>query len=172
MAFKYTIKPLSAEYEAFMWELLYDNIFVERESGEADREMEDLPMLKAYIKEWGSREDDIGFVALDQNNQPVGAVWTRLFDSSDEAWGFISNDVPELNIATIKTVRGCGVGTALLDAMMRRLEGKYPAVSLSVHPENRCISLYRRFGFTVYEEYDNALTMRRPIEGAEQSESA
>ncbi len=160
----YVIKPLSSDYEAFMWKLLYDNIFVARDNGSADRELEDLPTLKKYIENWGKERGDLGYVAIDQDNQPVGAVWTRVFDEDDETWGFVDDQTPELNIATIETFRSKGAGSALLKEMIDLLRAyQHSAVSLSVHPDNRCISLYKRFGFTVYETHNNALTMKKDI---------
>ncbi len=160
----YVIKPLSSDYEAFMWKLLYDNIFVARDSGTADRELADLPTLKKYIENWGKERGDLGYVAIDNDNQPVGAVWTRVFHEDDETWGFVDEQTPELNIATIETFRSKGAGSALLKEMIDLLRAyQHRAVSLSVHPNNRCISLYKRFGFAVYETHDNALTMKKDI---------
>ncbi len=160
----YVIKPLSSDYEAFMWKLLYDNIFVARESGSADRELEDLPTLKKYIENWGKLPGDLGYVAIDQDNQPVGAVWTRVFSEDDDTWGFVNEQTPELNIATIASFRSKGAGSALLKEMIDLLRAyQHSAVSLSVHPNNRCISLYKRFGFDVYKTSENALTMKKNI---------
>ncbi len=160
----YVIKPLSSDYEAFMWKLLYDNIFVARESKTADRELEDLPTLKKYIENWGKLRGDLGYVAIDQNNQPIGAVWTRMFNEDDETWGYVDEQTPELNIATIETFRSKGAGSALLREMIDLLKAyQHSAVSLSVHPDNRCISLYKRFGFVVYKAYKNAVTMKKEL---------
>ncbi len=160
----YTIKPLSSDYEAFMWELLYDNIFVARGSETADRELADLPTLKKYIENWGKLRGDLGYVAIDKDNQPVGAVWTRVFSEDDDTWGFVDEQTPELNIATVSSFRSRGAGSALLEEMLDLLRAyQHSAVSLSVHPNNRCISLYKRFGFDVYRAYENALTMKKEL---------
>lgn len=153
------IKPLLSEYEAFMWEMLYDAIFVARENELADKDLDELPFLKKYIENWGERKDDYGYVAIDHNNQPLGAVWVRQFKREDGAWGYIDDATPELNIAVIKHARNMGVGTCLLNAILNSLEGKYNRISLSVHPKNRCINLYQQKGFKVYKRAENALTM-------------
>ncbi len=159
----YTIKSLNPEYEAFMWELLYKNIFVAHENGSADREIEDLPELKNYIQHWGEYQDDVGFIALDENNQPVGAVWTRLFNEDDQMWGFVDNDTPEMNISILDSHRGKGLGSRLLISLFEELKTKYSQVSISAHPDNRCVVFYKRNGFEIYEEYDNALTLVKKL---------
>ncbi len=159
----YIVKDLNPEYEAFMWELLYKNIFVARENGSADREIEDLPELKNYIEDWGKRDDDIGFIVLDEKNQPVGAAWSRLFSEDDQMWGFVDEQTPEMNISVINAHRGKGLGSRLLETMFAELKGKYEQVSLSVHPENRCVGLYKRCGFSVYDSDATALTMLKKL---------
>ncbi len=155
------IKPLLSDYEAFMWQLLYDTIFVARENELADRDLEELPTLKRYIKNWGDKNGDEGYVAIDENNQPLGAVWVRLFNDEEHAWGYIDSETPELNIAIDKRVRNNGIGTLLLEKMFESLSKKYKAVSLSVNVNNRCVSLYKRIGFNVYKETENELVMRK-----------
>lgn len=153
------IKPLRAEYEAFMWELLYKTIFEAREEGPPNRDIKDLQGLKHYIEHWGEQDGDHGLIALDEGNQPMGAIWVRQFVKEDEAWGYVDDQTPELNIALSPKYRNKGVGTQLLMQMLGYLKGKVPQVSLSVNANNPSVKLYERFGFEVYKEVPPAITM-------------
>lgn len=163
LAGNYKLKSLKSEYEAFMWELLYQNIFVARRFELADRQLDELPTLKKYIKDWGSGQNDYGFVAIDANNQPIGAVWVRTFSAEDQVWGFIDKDTPELNIAVLQSHRNKGVGDTLLTAMLNDLRQRFSHVSLSVNPKNKSVNLYKRHGFEVHRGDDNAVTMIKQL---------
>lgn len=157
------IKPLRAEYEAFMWELLYNAIFVARESDTPNRELKDLPNLKHYIEHWGEKDGDYGLIALDEGNQPLGAVWVRNFTKEDPAWGFVDETIPELNIALVPRARNQGVGTQLLMQMLGYLKGRVEKVSLSVNPKNPSVRLYERFGFVEVTASGPAITMIKEL---------
>lgn len=158
------IKPLRAEYEAFMWELLYNAIFEARESSAPNRELKDLPDLKHYIEHWGEKPGDYGLIALDEGNQPLGAVWVRNFTEDDPAWGFVDEQTPELNIALVPKARNQGVGTQLMMQMLGYLKGRHQKVSLSVNPKNPSVRLYERFGFEKYADCGPAITMVKSLD--------
>jgi len=159
----YTIKPLRAEYEGFLWDLLYQDIFEAREESPAHRSMDDLPLLKRYMQHWGEREGDFGLLALDENNQPLGAVWVRVFDDKHKGWGYVDNSTPELNIALRQDYRNKGIGTQMLVKLIEELKGKYAQLSLSVNPHNPSVRLYERFGFEKYEDARPAITMVKKL---------
>ncbi len=69
----------------------------------------------------------------------------RRFRALRPGYGFLSEDIPELTIAVVPGHRGCGVGSALLDAICCLV--KAPAVSLSCDPRNPALRLYVRKGF-------------------------
>lgn len=153
------IKPLRAEYEAFMWELLYKAIFEARETDRPNRDIKDLPDLKHYIEHWGEKEGDYGLIALDEGNQPMGAIWVRRFSAFEPAWGFVDDKTPELNIALLPKCRNQGVGTQLMMQMLGYLKGRVDQVSLSVNPNNPSVRLYERFGFEKYADKPPGITM-------------
>jgi ribosomal-protein-alanine N-acetyltransferase len=155
----YSIKPLRAEYEAFMWELLYRAIFEARDTEHPNRDLKDLPELKHYIEHWGEKKGDYGLVALDESNQPIGAVWIRQFSETDQAWGFVDEQTPELNIALVPDHRNTGIGTKLMVQLLKDIEGKFNQLSLSVNPKNPSVRLYERFGFVKYADAPPAITM-------------
>jgi len=99
-------------------------------------------------------------IAIDKGF-PVGAAWYRLFDNDRPGYGFVDERTPELAIAVVPNARGKGVGTALLEALLRdaRAAG-YPTISLSVDRANAgAIELYGRHGFEQVAEDEDSVTM-------------
>ncbi|MGL6280465.1 MAG: GNAT family N-acetyltransferase [Gaiella sp.] len=116
-----------------------------------------------YVKAWG-REGDAAVIGLHEGFR-VGAAWYRLFTAERPGYGFVDERTPELAIAVVPNRRGRGVGSALLDALVRRAtEDGYAAISLAVDKTNaREIELYLRHGFERIGESDDTLTMRAPL---------
>ncbi len=105
--------------------------------------------LSSYVRGW-PRAGDFGTVATDEAGAALGAAWCRRFDASDPGYGFVGADVPELSIGVDPHHRGRGVGTALLNAVLRAAaERELRAVSLSVEDGNPARTLYERAGFAV-----------------------
>ena len=128
-----------------------------------------------YVKAWG-RRGDAAMIAID-GGFPVGAAWYRLFARDRRGYGFVDERTPELAIAVVPNARGKGVGTALLEALLREARATgYPAVSLSVDRANAgAIELYGRHGFEQVSEDEDSVTMlaqldtstSQPTEGTE-----
>jgi GNAT superfamily N-acetyltransferase len=118
------------------------------------------PRLGRYLAGWG-RAGDAGVLALDERDQPIGAAWYRLFAHDQPGYGFLAESIPELSIAVRPSFRGRGVGTALLNALVRlaRDEG-HAALSLSVEPDNPARKLYERVGFRKVGSKGGSWTMR------------
>jgi GNAT superfamily N-acetyltransferase len=57
--------------------------------------------------------------------------------------------LPELAVAVVEDQRGKGIGRALLDALVGRARGQFPALALNVHLLNPAVRLYIRAGFKV-----------------------
>ena len=112
-----------------------------------------------YVKAWG-RAGDTAVIAIDKGF-PVGAAWYRLFDHDRPGFGFVDEQTPELAIAVVPNARGKGVGTALLEALLRAARSAgYPAISLSVDRANAgAIELYGRHGFEQVAENEDSVTM-------------
>jgi ribosomal protein S18 acetylase RimI-like enzyme len=113
-----------------------------------------------YVKGWG-RPGDTALVAIDEGF-PVGAAWYRLFSRRLPGFGFVDERTPELAIAVVPNVRGKGIGSALLDALLARArEAGHDAISLSVDKLNEgAIHLYEQYGFERVSEDDTSVTMR------------
>ena len=57
--------------------------------------------------------------------------------------------LPEMAMAVIDSMRGQGVGTALIDALAREAANHYSTLTLNVHLRNPAARLYTRAGFRV-----------------------
>lgn len=109
----------------------------------------DHPDLIKYVDRWGSRPQDMGFVAVHQpDGQPVGAVWLRLFASHENGLAYIDDETPELAIGVSPEQRGQGIGTRLLVKLLQEARKcSHGAVALSCRTDNFVMKMYERAGF-------------------------
>jgi len=102
-----------------------------------------------YIAGW-MRPGDEGFLALDEQDEPIGAAWYRLLPRTEPGLGYVATGVPELVIGVRPIWRAQGVGRALLRRLAEQAAGRgYARLSLSVERENFAVALYRSEGFAV-----------------------
>ncbi|HET7477643.1 MAG TPA: GNAT family N-acetyltransferase [Dermatophilaceae bacterium] len=105
------------------------------------------PLLMHYSAGY-PRPGDVGVVAVEEHDAPIGAAWVRCFPAADPGYGYVDDQVPELTVAVVPLRRGRGVGRALLAELLRRTaEQGYARVSLNVEDGNRARALYESFGF-------------------------
>jgi hypothetical protein len=62
--FSYNIRPLAPSDEPFLWEMLYQSLYVPPGEGPFPREVVRTPHIARYVEGWG-RAHDLGFVAED-----------------------------------------------------------------------------------------------------------
>ena len=91
---------------------------------------------------------DAAVVAVDGSDRRLGAAWWVLREPP-LLLGHTGSPLPELAIAVVEDQRGKGIGTALLDALVERAGGQFPALTLNVHLLNPAVRLYIRAGFKV-----------------------
>lgn len=157
---RYTLRPATAADEPFLWEMLYAAIYVPDDQPQPDRAILQEPALAHYVANWGQQPGDVGLLAIDAaNGQPMGAAWLRFFTAADPGWGFVDEATPEVSMALLPAYRGQGIGTALLTALVDQASSHYPALSLSVDPQNAAMRLYERLGFRVVGAVGTSLTM-------------
>lgn len=83
------MRPLTLEDQPFLWEMLYQALYVPKGQTAPPPEVIHLPELAGYVQGWG-REGDRGFLASDAaTDQPVGAVWLRLMTGESKGYAYI-----------------------------------------------------------------------------------
>jgi ribosomal protein S18 acetylase RimI-like enzyme len=151
----YTIRPIQASDEAFLWQMLFYAAHMHEEAGKTVADAQRNPDLAKYVTNWG-RPGDLGFVAAaDDTGEAVGAVWVRLYVGADKAYSPTSDDTPELAMAVLPAYIGQGIGTRLLQQIIAAARSQYPALALNVRADNPAFRLYQRLGFLVVSEMMN-----------------
>jgi ribosomal protein S18 acetylase RimI-like enzyme len=152
-----TIRSLTAANQPFLWEMLYQALYVPEGADPFPRDIVRLPEISRYAEDWG-RPDDLGFVAI-LDETLAGATWIRLLKGANKGYGYVDETIPELTIALAPEFRGRGIGTELLAQLMAGAKKRYHAVSLSLSQDKPALRLYQRFGFEIAASGGNSLTM-------------
>jgi ribosomal protein S18 acetylase RimI-like enzyme len=148
---EYKIRPLTADDESLLWEVVYQSLHVAPGQTALPRDIVRHPDLARYVEGWG-RAGDTGFIAHEPGEEHLlGAVWLRLHEGEE---------TPELAFAVTAGYRGHGIGTALLTQLMRA-NPHHDAILIKVAPTNPTVRLYERFGFRVAQQTDASVLMRR-----------
>lgn len=157
---QYTIRPITERDVPFLWDMLYESLYVPEGNAPFDRDVVKKPYLSKYVEDWG-REGDLGYVVVNEEGQSVGSITVRYFNEGNKGFGFVGNDVPELGMALRSEYRGIGIGTALLKKLIQTLKEKeVKRISLSVDPNNiAAVKLYNRFGFIEVGIVGTSITM-------------
>lgn len=154
-----TIREIKvSEYECLR-EYLYQAIYVPKGSPLPSRDVLDIPEIYIYIKDFGLQKSDLCVVAV-QNNQIIGAAWTRIIP----AYGYLDDETPELAISLLPEFRGYGIGTKLMDKLFTLLKNNgYTKTSLSVQKENLAFKLYQRLGYEIFDEREEDYLMVKQL---------
>ena len=155
------IRPIKPEDTRFLWEMLYEAIYVPDGVKPPSRDVLLQPEIRRYLQDWG-QPHDLGFVAVDPSTaEPIGAVWLRLLIGDQKGYGYVDDETPELTVAVVPECRGKGIGTRLLSQLLATTEARYSSLSLSVSPDNPAVRLYRRMGFEIIGTCGTSLVMKR-----------
>jgi len=142
-----TIRPIKQDDIPFLWEMLYQAIYVSPGGPRPPREILQRSELARYVRNWGQL-GDIGFLAIDLASQkPIGAAWIRLFTAEMRGYGYVNDQTPELTVAVLPEYRWVGVGTRLIHELLALVSADYSAVSLSVDPGSPALRFYKHLGF-------------------------
>ena len=148
MSFASTIRVAAGDDHPFLNDMLWEAAAVSSfmcEIGKAAALA--MPTVSKYLNDWG-RSGDGGVFAVNDDGEPLGAAWYRIFPVDAPGYGFVAADIPELSIGVSESARGRGVGGALIsESLAMAKEEGYPGVSLSVDRENPAVALYERHGF-------------------------
>ncbi|MFN8493396.1 MAG: GNAT family N-acetyltransferase [Caldilineaceae bacterium] len=156
----YTIRPFQPADQTFLYEMLYQAIFIPEGHEPPPHAVVYEPDLRKYVEDFGQPPGDLAYIAVDgATQQPIGAVWLRLLTGDHKGYGYVDEQTPELSIAIAPGHRGQGIGHALLAQLLATAQAQYRAISLSVWFENPAFRLYQRLGFQVVTEDGPAVTM-------------
>lgn len=158
----YQIRALHPGELPLLRTFLYEAVFLPDGANPLPRDIIDQPELAVYHEGFG-RPGDHALVAQ-VGGKPAGMAWSRVFPGPEKGYGTVDAHTPELSVAVLKDYRGRGIGTALLEEMLRLLnERGYGQASLSVQKDNPAHHLYRRLGFSVRRESAADYIMVRPL---------
>jgi ribosomal protein S18 acetylase RimI-like enzyme len=121
------------------------------------------PELAHYVAGWPA-PGDLGVIALDDAQEPVGAAWLRYLRGDDAGYGYVDDATPELTIGVAADHRWRGIGAQLMDALTEAARAVgIGAISLSVEPDNYAMRLYQRHGFAAVARSGGSVTMLRTL---------
>ena len=160
---EFTIRDIDQHDIPFLWEMLYQSLYVPEGEKPFPREILQKPHISKYASDWG-RHGDIALIAKTQDREPLGVVWLRLFDGTNKGYGYVDDNTPELWISVAEGCRGQGIGNALMrEIEMRAKEFGYQKLSLSVDPHNPARRLYERLGYVQVGWCDTSWTMKKNL---------
>lgn len=159
MTLSYTIRPVTEQDVPFLWDMLYESIYVPEGHPTISRDILNDPAISKYVEGWG-RKGDVGYIALDEAGKALGSITARIFEENSPGHGYVDEETPELGMALLEQYRGKGLGTALMRTLLDELRRQgIRQVSLSVDPNNYAVKLYRKFGFEEIGICGTSITM-------------
>lgn len=152
---EFTIDKVNASESPLLKKFLYEAIFIPQGGSAPAREIINEPQLQVYIKDFGSGEHDHALLAR-VDGRAAGAVWVRIMND----YGHVDEQTPSMAISLFREYRGAGIGTALLQQMLKLLKRKhYEQVSLSVQKENYALKMYQKAGFVIIDQNEEEYIM-------------
>ena len=116
------------------------------------------PELEHILAGWGRTGDRA--LLLQADGEPVGAAWLRLWNDTENSYGYVASGVPVLGIALRREWRGQGYGRELINRLLERAkEDGATEVSLSVEKDNPSRFLYQSVGFVTVDENEDDYIM-------------
>lgn len=150
----YQIRKMKENEYPLLSDFLYEAIFIPQGMDKPPKSIIEQPELQIYIEDFG-KADDLCLVAEIQE-KIVGAVWVRIMND----YGYIDDETPSFAISLYEECRNLGIGTALMEAMLKLLKSKgYKRASLSVQKANYAVNMYRKTGFEVVDENEEEYIM-------------
>ncbi len=150
----YQIREMKENEYPLLSDFLYEAIFIPQGMDKPPKSIIEQPELQIYIEDFG-KADDLCLVAEIQE-KIVGAVWVRIMND----YGHIDDETPSFAISLYEEYRNLGIGTALMQAMLKLLKSKgYKQASLSVQKANYAVNMYRKTGFEVIDENEEEYIM-------------
>lgn len=150
----YQIREMKENEYPLLSDFLYEAIFIPKGMDKPPKSIIEQPELQIYIEDFG-KADDACMVA-EIKGKVVGAVWTRIMND----YGHIDDETPSFAISLYEEYRNLGIGTALMEAMLKLLKSKgYKQTSLSVQKANYAVNMYKKAGFEAVDENEEEYIM-------------
>ncbi|MDO4695708.1 GNAT family N-acetyltransferase [Porphyromonas sp.] len=154
------IRSLKKDEIHLLDDFLYEAIFLPEGSPTLPRSIIEIPEVKVYIENFGSKVGDHCLVA-DMEGKVIGAVWIRILSGPIKGHGNIDEETPEFSISLYKEFRSQGIGKRLMTEMITLLkEYGYKQASLSVQKDNYAVKLYTDLGFEIIQEHQTDYVMK------------
>ena len=158
---QYVIRNLRHDEIGLLKDFLYEAIYVPEGVESPASEILELPELKLYIEEFGTRREDNCLVA-DFGGKAAGAVWARIMDD----YGHVDDETPSIAISLYREYRGQGIGSRMMQEMLEQLKVQgYKRVSLSVQKANYAVKMYKKLGFAIVDENEEEYIMVCELQG-------
>jgi len=144
----HSIREVAATDQPILWDLLYEALWDPPTGPRRPKSVLANPYIAAYVENWGSNVNDLGFLAISPEGSVAGGILSRLLLPPLQGGAFYDEHTPQMGIAVFPAFQRRGLGTLLLTRYLAAASKRFPRVSLGVHPENHtAIGLYTRFGF-------------------------
>lgn len=149
------IREIAEKEYDLLEDFLYEAIFIPEGVEAPPKSIVKLPELQVYVEDFGKREGDMGMVA-EVDGKIVGAVWVRIM----EDYGHVDKDTPSFAISLYKEYRKGGIGTAMMQEMLKVIkQAGYAKASLAVQKANYAVKMYQKVGFEIVEEKEEEYIM-------------
>jgi GNAT superfamily N-acetyltransferase len=154
---KINFRSILPSDESFLWEMLYQALYVPPGKPPFPREILHEPDIACYVQGWGCL-GDWGLLACDEET-PVGAIWLRQWAGDERGYGYVGPAIPELSIALLPGYRNMGLGTRMLKTVISMAKERFPGLSLRVVESSPARRLYERLGFKKVGQVLDSLVM-------------
>ena len=152
---QYKVRNLRHDEIGLLKDFLYEAIYVPEGVMPPARDIIEMPELKLYIEEFGTRRGDNCLVA-DFGGKAAGAVWARIMDD----YGHVDDETPSIAISLYREYRGRGIGSRMMREMLEQLKAQgYKRASLSVQKANYAVKMYKKLGFAIVDEKEEEYIM-------------
>ncbi len=151
------LRPLQPSELPFLWEMLYQALYVPPGKAPFPRTILNDPDIACYLQGWG-RPGDWGLLAGDGENR-AGAIWLRQWSGEERGYGYVSPQIPEISLALLPEYRNQGMGTHMLESVIALAKPDYSGLSLSVVASSPARRLYERLGFRKVGQILESLVM-------------
>lgn len=145
----YSIRSADQADGKFLGDMVVEAVNWRRGAARPRVEVLAEPEHSRYVTGW-MRPSDAGFVAVDEQDAPIGAAWYRLLPADVTGFNHVGTNVPELVIGVRPIWRAHGVVRTLLHRLSDHArQAGYARISLNVEHDNFAASLYKSEGFAI-----------------------